>query len=58
MELARHGRYPGRIASAKRGCQCSAGGKDEKGSRGAGPEGQACAVPCGRQGAAGERGVA
>ena len=58
VELARHGRYPGRIASAKRGCQCSAGGKDEKGSRGAGPEGQACAVPCGRQGAAGERGVA
>ena len=31
VELARYGRYPSRIASAKRGCQCPAEEKDEKG---------------------------
>ena len=48
VELARYGRYPGRIASAKRGCQCPAGEKDEKGRHAPG-EGKAV-LPGGREG--------
>ncbi|EEB32899.1 hypothetical protein DESPIG_02267 [Desulfovibrio piger ATCC 29098] len=45
MELARYGRYPGRIASVKRGCQCPAGEKDEKGRRVPGRRERACPGP-------------